>query len=194
VRSRIAVSAVIAAGVLLGSTGCAFISTVATQIPYDASDGTSTTVGDIKVRNAMAITSDGETVNLVMYVLNSGEKSATVKLQYDYDGDNARSSETIEVPAGQSISFGNGGDSPELVLDEANVALGSLMPIFVQYGDVEGKTIMVPVLDGSLPGYGDLVPTNVPTSEPRITATPDPTSSPTSTSTPEPTETPEADD
>jgi hypothetical protein len=175
-------TALLAAGVLLGSTGCAFFSPVATQIPYNASDGVSTTVGDIKVRNAMAITADGETVNLVMFVHNTGEKSQKVKFQYNFDTaapsatDNAK---VVTIDAGETISFGNGGDAPEAILTDANTDLGSLMPVFVQYGDETGKTMLVPVLDGTLPGYADLVPTAVATAPavptPAVTATPTPT-------------------
>ncbi|MCU1406932.1 MAG: hypothetical protein JWQ43_3235 [Glaciihabitans sp.] len=190
-RSRIAASVVLAAGVLLGSTGCAFFAPVATQIPYDPSDGVGTTVGDVEVRNAMAITADGDTVNLVVFVHNTGDKSAAVQFQYDFEGsaDEAKSSETVTVPAGETVSFGNGGDTPDLILDNANTQLGALMPVFVQYGTETGKTILVPVLDGSLDGYGHLVPTNLATTEPEITATPVPTSTATSESTATPTET-----
>jgi hypothetical protein len=185
VRSRVAVSAILAAGVLLGSSGCAFFSPVATQIAYDPSDGTSTTVGDIKVRNALAITEDGETVNLVMAVINSGEETAIVRFQYGFEGSEPTSSDlgiVVPVEAGETISFGNGDEATDAILTDAGAELGGLMPVFVQYGDETGKTMLVPVLDGSLPGYEDLVPTEAATP----TATPTPTGSATSTATPTP--------
>lgn len=160
-RSRVAVSAILAAGVLLGSTGCAFFSPVATQLHYNPSDGTSTTVGDVKVRNAMAITEDGETVNLVMAVINSGDEPVEVRFQYDFEGvEPSEADQGVLVPLlpGESISFGNGKDSDDIILTDAGAELGGLMPVFVQYGDETGKTMLVPVLDGSLPGYEDLVP------------------------------------
>jgi hypothetical protein len=216
VRSRVAVSALLAAGVLLGSTGCAFFSPVATQIPYDPSDGISTTVGDVKVRNAMAITNDGDTVNLVMYVLNSSTEPVEVRFEYDFEGTEpaeSDKSEIVELEAGESISFGNGssGDAdtsangadnsdaaddvdaaPNLILTDANAEPGGLMPVFVQYGDETGKTMLVPVLDEAI--YSDLVPepvvTRTPTSTPTPTATPSATSTPSATATPTPTASP----
>jgi hypothetical protein len=191
VRSRVAVSALLAAGVLLGSTGCAFFSPVATQLPYDPSDGIGTTVGDVKVRNAMAITTDGETVNLVMYVLNSSTEPVEVRFEYDFEGENPAENESstiVELEAGESISFGNGDndeDAPNLILEDTNVEPGSLMPLFVQYGEETGKTILVPVLDEAI--YADLVPGTV---VPSTTSTPVPLPSPLSTSAPSGTPTP----
>jgi hypothetical protein len=189
VRSRVAVSAILAAGVLLGSSGCAFFSPVATQLHYDPSDGTSTTVGDIKVRNAIAITEDGETVNLVMAVINSGDETAIVRFQYGFEGTEPTDTDlgiVVPLEAGETISFGNGGESTDAILEDAGVELGGLMPVFVQYGEETGKTMLVPVLDGSLPGYEDLVPTTVPTAS----ATPEPTGTETPTATPTPTAAP----
>jgi hypothetical protein len=178
VRSRVAVSAILAAGVLLGSTGCAFFSPVATQLHYDPSDGTSTTVGDIKVRNAIAITDDGETVNLVMAVINSGDEPAEVRFQYGFEGSEPSDIDLgvmVPLEPGETISFGNGDEAADIILTDAGVELGGLMPVFVQYGNETGKTMLVPVLDGSLPGYEDLVPVLV---EETPTATPTPTAAP----------------
>ncbi|MET0989100.1 MAG: DNA modification methylase [Glaciihabitans sp.] len=193
-RSRVAVSALLAAGVLLGSTGCAFFSPVATQLPYDASDGISATVGDVKVRNAMAITNDGDTVNLVMYVLNSGTEPVEVRFEYDFEGSEpaeSDKSEIVELAAGESISFGND-DEENLILTDANAEPGGLMPLFVQYGDETGKTMLVPVLDEAI--YSDLVPepvvTRSPTSTPSSTATPSAPATPSVTATPTPTASP----
>lgn len=192
-RSRVAVSALLAAGVLLGSTGCTFFTPIATQLPYDASDGISTTVGDVKVRNAMAITNDGETVNLVMYVLNSGTEPVEVRFEYDFEGSEPAESdrsEIVELEAGESVSFGNGGDHPELILTDANAQPGGLWPVFVQYGDETGKTMLVPVLDDAI--YSDLVPEPTVTRTPGQGSTPSPSSTPSSTSTPSATSTPTA--
>jgi hypothetical protein len=194
VRSRVAVSALLAAGVLLGSTGCAFISPVATQIPYDPSDGVGTTVGDVKVRNAMAITADGDTVNLVMYVLNASTEPVEVRFEYNFEGEDpaqssdGENSETFEFAPGESISFGNSEnneDAPTLILENVDVEPGSLMPLFVQYGEETGKTMLVPVLDEAI--YADLVPEPV---VPRTTSTPSPSSSSTPSDAPTPLSTP----
>jgi hypothetical protein len=152
---------------------------VATEIPYDASDGQSVTVGDIKVRNAMAISKDGVDVSLVMVVVNGGTSTEVVTFAYGFDESssttNAAASQksvTVTVEAGQSISFGAGEDGGQLLLTDANAELGALMPLFVQYGDETGKIVRIPVLDNSLPGYEDLLPTTPATPKPDATAKP----------------------
>ena len=163
-RARLAASLVIATGLVLASSGCAYFAPQSTQIMYDPSDGVSGSVGDIEVLNAMAITKDGESVNLVMVVINSGEQSRDVRFAYNFeDATNASNpSETVTIEAGERVSFGNGGDAPDLVLTNANTRLGALMPVFVQYGEETGDTMQVPVLDNALPGYEDLLPTETP--------------------------------
>lgn len=176
-RLRVAATVLLAGGLLLGSTGCSFFAPVATDIKYDASDGVSVTVGDIAVRNAFAVTTDGKTLNLVMSVLNTGDTQESVKFQYDFDDPDAGTISKV-IAAGEQISFGNEG-APQIILTNADVQAGALMPVFVQYGSLTGKTLMVPVLDNSLPPYKDLGPTTLPTPTgvPTITdtATPEPT-------------------
>lgn len=179
-RARIAASVVLATGLMLASTGCTFFSPISTQIKYDASDGISTTVGDIEVRNAFAVTDDGTNVNLVMVMINSGTQTQVVKVQYNFD-DKATGEpgdQLVPIEAGQTISFGNGNGAPNMILENVNTQLGGLLPIFIQYGNETGKTMLVPVLDNSLPGYSTLLPTvsptptAVPTSKPTSTAGP----------------------
>jgi hypothetical protein len=188
-------TAFLAAGLLLGTTGCAFFTTVATDIPYNASDGVAATVGNIDVRNAFGVSANGETVNLVMVVINTGTTAETVNFQYNFSPKDSsqKITKTVTVPPGKSISFGNGHGAPELILTDANTKLGALLPIFIQYGDQTGKELLVPILDNSLPGYGRLLPTLTPT------ATPTPTTgvpvapavgTGTATATPTPTPTP----
>lgn len=182
-RSRIAVSAVLAAGVLLGSTGCAFISPVATQIQYDPSDGIGATIGSVQVRNALAITEDGETVNLVMYISNTSDETVEVVFEYDFEeGQTGGNGEgNITLNAGETVSFGNGEDAPQLILEDANTEPGANMPLFIQYGDETGEMLLVPVLDNLLAEYRDLLP---PEEEIIVEPVPEDTAEPTATPTP----------
>lgn len=175
-RTRVAATAVLIAGLTLGTTGCTFLAPQATQIKYNPSDGVSTTVGDIKVRNAFAITADGTDANLVMVVLNSGDTSQAVEFQYGYTGASAGKAkyELIVVPPKGIISFGNGEGAQQLVLHDIGAKPGALLPVFVQYGEETGATMMVPVLDASLPSYRDLLPSPTPTPTMTPTAVPTP--------------------
>ncbi len=175
-RTRVAATAVLIAGLMLGTTGCTFFAPQATQIKYNPSDGVSTTVGDIEVRNAFAVTADGTDASLVMVVLNSGNTGQVVRFQYGYTGvaaDEAKDRLIIVPPKG-IISFGNGEGAEQLVLPDIGTAPGALLPVFVQYGDETGATMMVPVLDASLPGYGELLPSPTPTPTVTPTAVPTP--------------------
>ena len=178
-RLRVAATVLLAGGLLLGSTGCSFFAPVATDIKYDASDGVSVTVGNIDVRNAFAVTTDGKTLNLVMSVYNNGDTQEAVKFQYDFTDADAGTISKVIAP-GETISFGNAG-APQIILPNADVQAGALMPVFVQYGSLTGETMMVPVLDNSLPPYKTLAPTTVPTPTDvpvvPVTPTPEPTKS-----------------
>ncbi len=152
--TRIAASVVIAASLLLGSTGCAFFSPIATGLKYDPSDGVGTTVGDVEVRNAVAVSSDGVDANLAVVVINTGEDTVKVGFQVESDGEKLTS--TVLVSGGETISLGNG-DVPGLVFPEVNQQPGGLLPVYVQYGSEPGAEILVPVLTGELPEYEHLI-------------------------------------
>jgi hypothetical protein len=154
VRRRAVASVAVAALVLLGTTACNFVAPQATLEVYEPSDGTSTTVGDVKVANALIITEDGEEANLVAAFINRSDKQVKLKLQYESGSDKV--DETITLGAGETESLGRAGS--EAILRDIDAKPGDLFPIYLQYGDAEGKQLLVPVLDGTLPEYADLVP------------------------------------
>lgn len=154
-RTRIAASIVIAAGLLLSSTGCTFFSPIATEIKYDPSDGVGTTIGGVHFRNAIAVSADGEDANLAIVVVNSSDQTVKVGFQVESGGD--KLTKSVIVSAGESISFGNG-DVPPILFPGVNEDAGGLLPVYVQYGDEPGEELLVPVLDGTSPEYETLVP------------------------------------
>jgi hypothetical protein len=160
VIARGAASAILIGGLLLGTTGCSLFSEKATQIQYEPSDGTAANLGSIELRNVLAISDDGETVNLVMTAVNSSDKGVFVNVQYN-DGDGEAQ---FYVAGNSSKSFGQP-DEDSVVLTDVDVEIGSLLPVYAQYGETPGKELMVPVLDGSLGEYSTLVPV-APTSTP----------------------------
>ena len=152
-NARGAASVILIGGLLLGTTGCSRFSEKATLIQYEPSDGTAADLGDIELRNVLAISEDGETVNLVLTAVNTGEKGIFVNFQYN-DG---AGEEQLYVAGNSSKSIGQP-DEDTVVLTEANTTVGGLFPLYAQYGEQPGKEMMVPVLDGSLGEYSTLVP------------------------------------
>jgi hypothetical protein len=179
VRARIAASVVLAAGLVLGTAGCTFMTPVATMNAYDPSDGISANVGDVQLRNVFVVSPHGTDANLVGALINSGTSDLTVQLQYTAhkSGNSGPVTDSVDLPAGAVISFGSPG-VPQLVFRSAGAKPGALMTIFVQYGDVSGKKIQVPVLVGDQSYYKGLAPS------PAASATPTPV--PTGTATPAP--------
>jgi hypothetical protein len=181
VRRRIAVAAVLAIGLILGTTGCTFFSPQATLIKYDPSDGVSLNLGKLQVRNAFVISPKGTDANLVGVFINSGSADIAVKLQFTtHTGGVAK---TITLPsvtlkAGQVVSYGNPGVK-QVVFRGADVKAGSLLKIFVQYGSVSGQNLLLPVLNGTQAAYQHLGPSPLP--KPTATSTPTPTPTPTLT-------------
>jgi hypothetical protein len=174
VRARVVASAALAAVAALVLAGCNFVTPIATLNPYDPSDGVSTRIGDVDVLNALVISEDGESGNLVLSAVNTSDADVTLLVQYESDGD--RVDHEIEIDAHGRTDVGGFNDSEQLFLTGIDTAPGGLLSIYFQYGDEQGKQLGVPVLDASLPQYGDLTPE---------TPTPTPTAE-----TPSPTETP----
>lgn len=170
VRARIAASIVLAIAVTLGTAGCGFLAPQSTTRHYDASDGVSGNVGDIAVRNALIVTGDGTTGNLVVTLVNSGAVAHRVQIER---GTGSQESTSVVVGAGQTKELGSAGDTIILFRD-LNSIPGSLYPLYFQYGAQTGLPLRVPVLDGGLPEYADLTPAHV-AADTLATPTPTPT-------------------
>ena len=153
-RRRAVASVAVAALVLLGTSACNFVAPQATLNVYDASDGTSTTVGDVKVLNAMLFTTSGEEANLVASVVNQSDSRVQLTLQYESGAEKVDKKFTIGAGEAQNL----GGSGLDLILEDIDAMPGELFPIYLQYGDAEGKQLLVPVLAGELDHYADLLP------------------------------------
>ena len=126
----------------------------ATTEHYDASDGVSANVGDLDLRNVLVVSEDGVDGNLVMTVVNTGEDDATLGVQFGEGGSDVVE---VDVEAGQTLVLGSDEEDPVL-LEGIDAEVGGLLPMYFQYGDVEGVEKLVPVLDARLPEYADLAP------------------------------------
>ena len=153
-KSRLVASAAISALVLLGATGCTFITPQATEIQYSASDGINIpdSDGPLKVRNAMIIaTEDGSVGNLVAAIVNTTDQAEV--LNVDVEGSESL---TVRVGAGDTVSLGS--NAEPMRIDDLGVKPGATVEVYFQSGDATGASAQIPVLDGTLPYYADLVP------------------------------------
>lgn len=180
-RARIATSIALAAALAASLAGCNFVTPQASLQPYEPSDGVSASVGDVDVRNAMIISEDGISGNLVFHAINNSSEDVELAVQYEVAG--TKTTITIDVPADGTTDVGYGDDGQQF-LGSILEKPGGLLPLYFQYGDNIGDQVEVPVLDGSLPQYADLIPTPTPAPTIPPVATPAPTPSPTETTTP----------
>jgi hypothetical protein len=173
VKARAFASIVVAGVVIAGVAGCTFVTPIATQDINDVTDGIDVTVGHVKLLNATVITDDGKDGNLVASAYNDSDQSIDLTLQYDTDG---KRTVDIELAPNSAtpIGFGKKG---QLFMPSIGTKAGGLLPLYVQYGDEQGKQVKVPVLDGSEEQYSTLTPTPVPAPRSTGTATPSPTDS-----------------
>lgn len=153
-KLRLVASAAISALVLLGATGCTFITPQSTEIQYSASDGVNIADSDgpLVIRNAMIIaTEDGSTGNLVAAIVNETNEKATLTVEIE-------GVETLTVPVGAGDTVSLGANKEPLLIENLDTIPGATIEIYFQSGDATGVSAEVPVLDGSLPYYADLVP------------------------------------
>jgi hypothetical protein len=158
VRARIAASVVLAVGIVLGTAGCNLIAPQATLTQYDASDGVSGTVGDIAVRNAILISDNGKTGNLVVTLVNNGTKPHRVEVQH---GTSKKVDQYITVEPGQVKEIGSD-NQRQVQLHGMDTKAGALYPVYFQYGDQTGVRLLVPVLTNTLSTYLNYTPTPLP--------------------------------
>ena len=168
--ARGAASIILAGALALGMTGCGFLTPQATLIEYAPSDGVQTNVGDIKVRNAVAISDEeGVDASLIMSIVNPTSEDVALELQYK-DSTGKAMTATVEVPANSTLSLGNTGEE-QLVFRGVQLTEGSLFPVYLQYGAFEGSQLLVPVLPSDHAEYDGLHPTPAPTLEPTLEPT-----------------------
>ena len=104
-KSRLIASLALGALVVLGTSGCAMLSTQATTIPYSPSDGVNIPdSGPLQVRNVLIVSDEtGVDGNLVAAIVNATSESQTLNIEYGEGS--SKSSETIRVPANTTVSM-----------------------------------------------------------------------------------------
>ena len=162
----------VAASLLLGTTGCTFMSPIASRIDYAPSDGSQVALENVDARNFIYLSDGKGHAALFGSLINKGLNSTSVKLQYT----DATTSEKKEafytlLPA-QKLDFGyNGGSALNFDLGGKP---GQMVNLFIAEGTQTGVLLRVPVLDGTLAEYSELVKqlgTSAPAAEPSASPT-----------------------
>jgi hypothetical protein len=153
--SRILASVALGAVALLGTTGCAMLSTQATTLPYSPADGVNVAdSGPLLIRNALLVTNEeGEDANFLAAIINPTDESQTLELEF---GEEDTISETVRVPANSTVSLGVTEDA--LLIEGLDVPAGADVLVYFQSGDAEGVEAAVPVLDGTLEYLSEFAP------------------------------------
>lgn len=175
-RNRAAASALVAALLVTGLSGCNFFAEQRTLQQYDPSDGRGIDVGDIQVRNALLVTEDGTRATLVMSAINSGTETRTLGVQFASAARKAEAGRltlTLSLAPGETVSLGSDPAVQE-VLEGITAPPGELFPLYFTTDGEEGKGLEVPVLEGALAEYAALIPSPSPTPTPK----PEPTVEP----------------
>lgn len=155
---RVAASVALAGLIVLGATGCEFISPQDTTKINEVADGLDANVGDVQIRDALLFTANGTEASLVVTLVNTASSSGTVGMQYTTTS--GPQTQQITVPANGSISVRPGAQTT-VTLSNISAKAGSLFPVFFTSGGKQ-TTVRVPVLDATLPGYQTLTPTPTP--------------------------------
>ncbi len=153
-RARaVALGTALAVGASLG--GCSMYSEQTTQdVDYAPSDGTQADVGPIGVRNFLLLSEgEGQPATLIGSLFNSSDEDVEVTVTVA----GATEAQTFDVPASGSVTIGPEAEV-QLRLDSIDVIPGLLVQVLVTDGEAEAQ-LGVPLLDGALPSYADLVPT-----------------------------------
>lgn len=159
-KVRVIVAAALAAGVLLGTSGCALIQPQATRTAYDPSDGVSMDLGIVDIENLTVISNDGLTGSLLMSVANSSGEDVTLHLGFVSGGSMAEG--TVNVPSNDQEPTSWGSDKEEkLILGGINTMPGGLLQMAFAANNGEIKTVLVPVLTSEQPQYEGLEPQKV---------------------------------
>ena len=154
-RPRPLVALALAASAVAATAGCSVTNAQSTSMYYVAGDGAEARLSStVTVSGVMFLAEDADSPGtLIARVVNSGTDTATVQFQ----GQDVNLS--VDVDPGRTVAVGPDGDE-ELLLDRMGYVPGSQVPMLVGLPDGSGQDeLRVPVLDGGLAEYADLVPT-----------------------------------
>lgn len=142
----VAVSAVLTAGL----TGCGVVSPDMTAEDYSAGDGTMIIIDQVRALNLMIVTEDqGDSGILLGAVTNRGFTDETVAVSLDGD-------DLFSGPISAETTHLLEGDSP-IVVPSVPAAPGAMVEMTLSVSGAGSQTEPVPVVDGSLPAYAEVL-------------------------------------
>lgn len=176
-KTRIAASIVLAAGIALSTVGCSMIAPQETFNITETSDGVSGNISSaVGVHNAVIISDNGRTGNLVFTLVNSGDAAHLVTVKQG--ADNLMLGQ-VAVDAGDITKIG-GPNEKQLVIRALDTKPGALHDVYFTYGTRSGVKLQVPVLNSSWQQYRDYTPRPVVTPRQKVSTPSDtPTALPT---------------
>ena len=139
--------------------GCSATNPITSLHPYSPSDG-------IRVELSETLTAE----NLLVISAAEGAAGSFIDGLTNSSGDDVRvtvaaqgaDDVTVHVPAGVTVLLGSADDAPA-ELDTVGVPPGAVLPVTISTPQGGSHEVSLPVLDGTLPEYADLVPTAGPT-------------------------------
>jgi len=146
-------SAVGALGVLvaLSLSGCALTAQITTGLPYSASDGTGATVDGVVAQNMLLVTAGaGDKAALVGSFYNETGAPVTVVLTVE------QTKATFIIPSKSTVNVGVGTGDTKLITT-TTVAPGLTSDITINVDRAASSTKPVPVMDGTLPSYKEVL-------------------------------------
>jgi hypothetical protein len=155
---RIASSLALAAVLAVGATGCGLAAPQGTTQDYAPSDGIDVNVGTLKVRNLLLIADEtGENFNVVFTGVNDGEAPGLLRVVFVSEEASSEASADFLLEPGLTM-FGdpNGATAPTLVTIP-NLKPGATIDAYFEVAGGGEVQRQVPVLDGTLAEYRDLV-------------------------------------
>lgn len=146
----VAVGAVLAAVL----SGCSATNPITTEKPYSASDGVRATLGQVTAENLLLVAAEVDGPGALQGALsNRGEDAVAVTVGVGGDA------QRFWIESGDTVLLG-GTDGEEVVFTTP-AAPGATTELTLTTAADGTETVPVPVLDGTLPEYTDLVPTTL---------------------------------
>ncbi|WP_425862592.1 hypothetical protein [Arthrobacter sp. TWP1-1] len=160
-------------------TGCSAINEQSTTRVYSASDGVRLDLGQLELRNVLIVSEAADGPGRVAGTFyNQSESDITLTIS------GAQGSQTeITVKPGVPTVLNSASDSAILSTVAGAPGMVETIELRTSGGATETASLQVPVMDGTLKEYKNLIPTPAPTMEPTASATADASASPTAEAT-----------
>lgn len=156
-RTRVLGTVAVAAAVVLGASGCEFMTKAETQDIRQVTDGVNLEVGSLAVRNALLIaTPNGKNARFIATIVNQTNQSEALTIEAK---DNSGDQKTVRIPANSTVDLAKSAKADQVVFRKVDVKPGDLTKMFFTYPGASGASTGVPVLTGAMAEYATLVPT-----------------------------------